>query len=209
MKQQQSVALSAIIAVAVSLTGMSVYVDASEPELTEMESLAVESGIFGHLEVVQKNADGEVIAYRQTDNTVLTEGLECAVEILFQAGTLTSNTCNLTTPSGADYDTVQLTSTGTPAAGDEVGSTTATIITGVDGLNVANGGCTIADAAGNGSVTCSVTFTAGSGVSGQAVNGAYLADDTTPESYFAGNTFTSVTMNDSDTLDVTWTITLS
>jgi len=211
MKQTTLIVLSAIIAFVVGVTGISVYADnASQPELSDMEQLAVDSGLYGHLEVVQKNAAGEIIAYRQTDNVVTTEGKDCAVEILFNgAAGLSGNGCPMADQTDYNFNAIELISSGTPVAGDVQGTTAGVEITGVSGLAIADGVCTVADAAGSGSVTCSKTFTAGTGVSAQTVSGAYLKLGSGGVAVFAGNTFTSVSMSDSDTLAVTWTLTLS
>lgn len=208
MKQTTLIALSAIIAFVVGVTGISVYADnASQPELSDMEQLAVDSGLYGHLEVVQKNAAGEIIAYRQTDNVVTTEGKDCAVEILFNgAAGLSGNGCPMADQTDYNFNFIELISAGTPVAGDVQGTTAGTEITAVSGLTIAQ--CTVADN-GDGSVTCSKTFTAGTGVSAQTVSGAYLKLGSGGVAVFAGNTFTSVSMSDSDTLAVTWTLTLS
>lgn len=208
MKQTTLIVLSAIIAFVVGVTGISVYADnASQPELSDMEQLAVDSGLYGHLEVVQKNAAGEIIAYRQTDNVVTTEGKECAVEILFNgAAGLASNTCPMADQTDHNFNFIELISAGTPVAGDVQGTQAGTAVS-ATGLTIAS--CTVADAAGSGSVTCSKTFTAGAAVSGQTVSGAYLKLGSGGVAIFAGNTFTSVSMSESDTLAVTWTLTLS
>ena len=206
--KQQSIALTAIIAVAIGFTGISVFADnASQPELSDMEQLAVESGIYGHMEVVQKNSEGDVIAYRQTDNVVTTQGKECAVTILFANADVATNNCPITAYP-AKFDYIQLINAGTPVAGDTQAAFAGTNVSAL-GLTIAQ--CTVANTggAGSGSVTCSKTFTAGSGVSGATVTGAYLKDSATPTSIFAGNTFTSVSMSEADTLAVTWTLTLS
>lgn len=208
MKQQQSIALSAIIAVAIGLSGMGVLVDASStPEINDTQLLAEKTGIAGHMEVVQTNADGEVIAYRQTDNAIMTTGFECIMEIALAGAAIASNTCPITTISGAQFDTVQLIASGSaPLAADTVGATTPVIVGAIAGLELTDGGCTYTD--GTSAAICTATFTGGSAIN-QAVAGAYLADDATPEAYFAGSLFTSVTMTEADVLTVTWTISFS
>ena len=37
----------------------------------------------GHLEIEARNADGEIIAYRQTDNEVVDDGEQCILKMLF------------------------------------------------------------------------------------------------------------------------------
>ena len=201
MKQQQSLALGAIIAVAVGLTGVSAFGDfTTQPELTQAERFAEESGIYGHLEATLTDSNGDIKAYRQTDNIVTTQGLNCAVEILFADAAL--NACPGT--GSISFKVIELISAGTPVAGDVQGAQAGTAVTG-NGLDIA--GCTVADN-GAGSVTCTNLFTK-TGASSQTVTGAYLKDNTTPTAIFAGNTFTSVSMDENDTLNVVWTITLS
>ena len=209
MKQQQSIVLSAMIAVAVGIAGSSLYVDAaSQPELGSMEQLALTSGIYGHLEVVHTTADGNIVAYRQLDNVITTEGVECAVELLLAGAAIGSNTCPTSSPDAFNF--VELTNGGTaPDSADNAASRNATYIsTSIVGLERSDGICTYTDGAGSGSAICSVTFTK-TNAGSQVVDGAYLIDNATPTAVFAGNNFTSVTLNQSDDLDITWTITLS
>jgi hypothetical protein len=207
MKQQQTVALSAIVAVAIGLSGIGILADAStQPELTEAELIAEQTGFAGHLEAVLTNSDGEVIAYRQTDNVVMTEGKDCVLEIALAGTAITSNSCSIATIDGAQFNAVHLISANTPLASDDPdGTTTGTLITGVSGLAPTT--CAYTD--GTDSAVCTATYTGGTGIN-QAVTGAYLADATSsPAAYFAGNTFTSVTMTEADVLTVTWTISLT
>ena len=209
MKQtHNTIALSAFVAVVIGFTGISVFADnIAQPELSDMELLAVDSTFYGHLEVVQRTADGDIIAYRQTDNVVTIEGKECAMEILFEGAAIGGSTSCPITSFPANFQTVELISAGTPIAGDTQATETTTEVTAL-GLTIGDGGCVIART-GAGVITCTVTFTAGAAVANQDVTGAWLVESATPTTMFAGNTFTSVTMNDSDTLLVTWTITLS
>jgi len=214
MKQQQAVALSAIIAVAVGLTGSSVYnVDAStQLVLDEQEELATTSSIYGHLEVVLRDSDGNVKAYRQTDNVVTAEGKDCALEMLFAgADTAGGDACPLVAWN-LPFDSIELINTGTPVIGDTVGggaNTAGVEITGVNGLNAADGLVDSVTWTSTGVVDIVNVFTKDDAGS-QDVTGAYLLNDiSSPTALFAGNTFTLVAMTQADTLTVTWTITLA
>ena len=51
-----------------------------------ISSNAATGFLMGHLEIEARNADGEITAYRQTDNEVVDDGEQCILKMLFSVG---------------------------------------------------------------------------------------------------------------------------
>ena len=76
-----------VAAVAVLSGGLGLSLTDIFEDQNLMASNAVSSGstgfLMGQVIVEAKNADGEVIAYRQTDNEVVDDGEQCILKMLF------------------------------------------------------------------------------------------------------------------------------
>ena len=95
----------AVLAVAAGLFGVnSVGALDAQPELTDMESLAVESAFVGHVTAIHRDASGNILAYMQSDNVVTDEGTDCASEILFARAALSNNNCPISWSGGVAED---------------------------------------------------------------------------------------------------------
>ena len=79
-----------VAAVAVLSGGLGLSLTDIFEDQNLMASNAVSSGstgfLMGQVIVEAKNADGEVIAYRQTDNEVVDDGEQCILKMLFSVG---------------------------------------------------------------------------------------------------------------------------
>jgi len=203
--KQSKLALTAVMVVAIGLTGANLV--GSSLESTEYISTA-EFGtnlpFYGHVTAIHFDPAGNILAYIQTDNIVTHEGKDCAVETLF-AGTGGIQGC----PGGAtdNFDRIGLTNGQTFKV-----TANATTLSGVDlsanGLAPAHGvvsSNTNATGASGSIVDIVNTFT--STADAQSVDGAILYN-TAETVAFAAKEFTAVTLNTSDTLAVTWSITL-
>ena len=85
------IVLVASIAILSGAMGMSMTGAFSDQELMTASTKNVAIGLMtGHLEIEARNADGELFAYRQTDNEVVDDGEQCILKMLF-ATTGTSN----------------------------------------------------------------------------------------------------------------------
>lgn len=195
-------ALMALTVAAISTGGaFAIMQDVQPPQITNDGA-----GILGHIEIVARDADGNIKAYRQTDNKVVTNGLESAVNELFGAGLFTTSD---TTPTGA-FDTigVGIGTTGADAANEALETQRAGKL--IDGTVVADGtsGAQIAvtfPASGSGSIqntTGTIAITE-SGLFDSALNASSASN------MFARQTFTAINVGSSDTLTVTWTITFA
>ena len=174
-------------------------------------------GIKGHLTVLHISSDGEIIDTIKVDNVITNQGKDCASEILFARSAFSNNNnCPITYSGTPDtvFNVIGLYSTGTPAATSTAASpgTTAITDTIASGLGPAIATVSGKTAAGSGGSIVEIkhTFTAGAGVTGQAVKGAKLMIGTASDgtALFATTGFNEITMRATDTLDVTWSITI-
>ena len=211
----------AVIAVAAGLFGVnSVGAFDAQPELTDMQALAVVSAFSGHVTAIHSDAAGNIIAYMQTDNVVTDEGTDCASEILFAKAALTPNNCPIVWVGGTaediTFDAIRLYASGTPLVGTTAATPIVTLVAATAGLDAGLNATITGNSAASSSPTITTlakTFTAGGGVSGAAVLGAMLVldEDGTGTAVFAATEFSAgaVSMDDSDTLAVTWTMSLT
>ena len=78
------IVLVAALAVLSGAMGMSMTGAFSDQEFMTASTKNVAIGLMaGHLEVEARNADGELFAYRQTDNEVVDDGEQCILKLLF------------------------------------------------------------------------------------------------------------------------------
>ena len=148
--------------------------------------------------VVAKHADGTVF-YRYTSHNLKTTG---GVDWLAKVMSATS-----AAPGQAYYLAVS-TDSGSPAAGDCAAGSTACTLTGevsTSGLGRAAG--TFAHTDGQSTYTLVKQWTASGTVS--SVQKAAVFNASSSGTMVFENTFSAVTLNNGDTLQVTWTITIS
>jgi len=211
--KQTKLALSAVMIVAVGLVGAN-FVTGSE--MTEQETFGAysdSSSVYGHLTIIHADPDGNILSYAQTDNLVANLGKDCMAELVF--GGTAGATCEATT--GNVFNTIALFNG--QSFPTEMNATGASNLLGVDiittGLAIGDGVATPSENTaatgadyvdGTGSLTDISRLFTNTG-STQAVDGAALFNSST-DAVLAGQTFTSVNLETSDTLTVTWTITL-
>ena len=222
--KQTKLALSAVMIVAVGLIGTNFVTGSEMIGQEKFDALSNSNAVYGHLTIVHSDPDGNILSYIQTDNEVAAIGLDCMAALVFggtagdncegnKTATFSTiglfkdesfpNTMNATVVGGQDlFDTILTTN------GLEIENGTATPTTDSD-ANPTSGGIGI----NPGSKTdIEVTFTVGSKVSGQVVNGAALFNTPLPvqspfsNAVLAGQTFADVTLDSEDTLTITWTI---
>ncbi len=194
--------LFGIVAIAVGMVGINgvnanIFGVADTPKSTSDEK----TSLLGHIIVTVRDPEGNIKAYRQTDNLMTDKGRNCSANLLFGTGF-----GNCTTPLAFQYIAVT-NSSFTPAAGD-------TTLTGeqtnggmaraqgsVSANQVANGGSAIAQ------IAKTFTYT---GTGSRTVSAAGLFDASSGGNMFAEKAFgSSVTLNTNDQLTVQWQITLS
>lgn len=175
-------------------------------------------GFMGHVEFVHKNADGYVISYYQTDNQVMDDGKDCvAVRTFDAANALAASDCT----SSAEFQFIALgdRSCGTATTCEDGARTSMDQeMTAARRADTAIAGFTsAADPAGTIVViNTEVPFNIGPGNNTNNIFEAGLFDVITVSggNVFAIRNTTStspnpgIDVNNGDTLDVTWTITV-
>ena len=215
MKQPQTIALTAVLAVAVGMIGINgafgdIFGLDNNPEVaTDGQAY------LGHMTIKHYDSENNLLSYQQTDNVVTFTGKNCAANLLFGTGF-----GNCTSPALFDDIAISLDTlldvgedddSATVLAG-ECDGTTDQCGAGLDGRQAGTVSVNIVGADGvNAIVDIDATFTkAGGGA--VTINSAGLFD-TTP--FETGNVFavrpfsTGVSMISGDSLAVTWSITLS
>jgi hypothetical protein len=176
--------------------------------------------LIGHVTIEARNLDGELFAYRELDNAVVDDGEQCILKMLFEsqsigaagrggATTFGSGACtgvlqgawdviaigtctDCQAPSGADkpVDTDVLLKTESTANGGQRGLATSKVWT-------------------NGTfpqIVMSKTFTASGGNIGAVTeSGLFNATGANANGMLARNSFAAVTINDGDSITITWT----
>ena len=192
---QKNVALMFLGIVAISAGGAFAVMQNTQTSTLQSES----SSALGHIQFVLTDADGNVKAYRQTDNLVVTEGRNTVADLAFP---------NINANGNATDNKFSWIGIGTgstaPAAGN-VGEQT--LIAGCNRVQD-----TTVTSPGTGQAQVDATF---SGASCAAtVAESVLANSGTGAAANAGEilarqTFTSIAVGASDSLTVTWTITFT
>ena len=217
------VGLVAVMAVLSGALGMSLTGTFSDQKIGVTN---VATGmITGHLEIEARNADGEVIAYRQTDNEVVDDGEQCILKMLFASngsfgrGEYTSIGAGACTGAvtGA-WDVIGIGTTTTAAndvnikLGNETSGILANYTDGVEGLERgyattktwSNG--TGGSNADNTKIVMSKTFTNLSAVTKTiAESGLFNSTTVAGSGMLAHKEFTGVALATSDSITITWT----
>ena len=213
MKQPQIIALTAVLAVAVGMVGINgasgdIFGLNTSPEVSTYEGQAYK----GHIIVKHFDPEGNLLSYQQTDNLVNVAGKNCAANLLF--GTDFANCASpgvfvniaLSTNTGAGF-----------VEGDTTLANECDTITDTcgAGLEARIAGALQADqvaATGLDAIAqIQATFTK-TDAGGTSIPSAGLFDALTTETgnMFAERAFTSpVTLNQNDSIQVTWLITLA
>ena len=190
MKTQNTYAILVIAVAAVSsgLTFQAIGVGEDAPAGT-----ADESGIYGHLTATLYDEDGNVKAYRQTDNRIVDNGLDVLADLVFGTS-LTS------TPSVIDIMAIGESGTVSAAAQTDLldrtnlsGCTNATVtfVQGATGASLVN-------------VTDTVSFLGSAGCNAGIQEAGLF--DANNGNMFARQSFALITVGSSDQLDITWSI---
>ena len=200
-------ALFAIVGITSGLVG---YTFSTSEEVSPATSYVI-SGLSGHLIVEARDSDGNLKAYRQTDNVITNVGENCALRALFSTGSFGTGVGSLVCIGAMTkpFTTIQL-GTGTTFEQD----TNTNLVTPItdSGLDILNGlgsvvwnnatGVDLTDAA---KVVISKTFSV-TGTKAVTEAGLFNGTDIPTNGMFARKTFAAVNVNNLDTLTVSWTI---
>lgn len=175
--------------------------------------------ISGHVVTTLTDSEGNIKAYRQSDNLIVNQGENCVLKMLFATtgGAASGNTvCTGANTSGFRYISIG-NSTDTVNSADYKLHNPYNATGGVSSLarkfsSVSTTGWTNSTGSGAGttaSVVMTATFTNGQ-TGSQTVSESGLFNDTetnaNTDAMFARQTFTGITMNSGDSLTVQWTI---
>ena len=177
----------------------------------------------GHLEIEARNADGELFAYRQTDNEVVDDGEQCILKMLFASkngaigrGEYQSTGMGACTGSltGA-WDVISIGTTATSAAdvnvklGNDTSGILANYTDGVEGLER---GVATTKTWSNGTgtdktqIVMSKTFTnLSANTHTIAESGLFNSTTVAGSGMLAHKAFTGVALATSDSITITWT----
>jgi len=211
--KQTKLALSAIMIVAIGLTGANFVTGSEMTEQEKINAYVDSSPIYGHITIIHSDPDGNILSYAQTDNLIANNGKDCMAEMIFGNS---DTACESAT--NTSFNTIALfNGQSFPAT---MNATTAldanhllTVDSVVSGLTIS-----VADTVSQSAAASGTGYTDGTGgdtdiaklftaLATGTVDGAGLFNDS-EDAVLAGQNFGSVTMNNLDTLQVTWTITL-
>lgn len=180
-----------------------------------VKPLANAGFITGHIELVAKDKDGNIKAYRQTDNLIVNNGQNCAAKALFSLLTVTQNSgVGLCTGAVTKPFTVIAIGTGSTAANKaDVGLGTESsggglsrsqIDTAIVWSNSTGSSTTNTNSA---QVVLQKTFTLSSGSATITESGLFNDTATATGGLFARQTFTGIGLTTvGDALTVKWTV---
>ena len=160
------------------------------------------SMFLGHLELVAKDSNGDIKAYRQTDNIVTTVAKNCAAIRIF--GAMGGGNATQGTACGGATSTFNYIGLGTGTATELA---TDTALTAASGSRLQDTTKGLLNATANPYVTLQQTFTPGAKTIAEA--GVFDASGTSGGHMFAHKTFAGIPLGATDTLTVTWRITLA
>jgi len=213
MKNANAIGMLTAVAFAVGMVGINLA-DGTITVFDQTSDATIESGMFrGHMEIIQTNADGNIIKYLQTDNAILSKGENCVALDLFgaPAGGTGATSCPADPGTFTDIGLQEL-SLGAP--GQDILALPTEITSGL-GLDRTAGTVTsqttAAGAAGTNVARISNTFTyTGGPAQGVAAAGLFNQTALAGSAIFAAKDFPSaVTLNTNDQLTVNWDITTS
>ena len=187
MKLQLAIVIGAILVGSIATINMAFL---QEDEISVFKSTA---GIMGHLTLTATDEDGNIIAYRQTDNVIANNGDDCILEALF--GEIISCASN------ASFTFVHI-GTSTGAVFSETSSQLGTQVASTGGsVGVAT---TAVDGSG-----AFVTITADFFDVGDTIEEAALRNNILSASdVLALQKFSTITLGANDDLKIEWTITI-
>jgi hypothetical protein len=191
---------------------------------TDEQSTASATGLItGHVTTIHKDSAGNILGYRQSDNMIVNQGENCTLKLLFQlsTGAAGNTVCTGMNTIGYRYIAIGNSSvtSGTPGA---VVSTDYKLVNPYNNTSSSGLGRALGVVATNGwsnntssssvtaaSVVMSATFQNLSG-GARNVNESGLFNNTDgntdTDSMFARQVFSTISLNNNDSLTVQWTV---
>ena len=166
------------------------------------------TGMLGHLTLVSTDSDGQITSYQQTDNLITRRGTDCFAHILFEPTNVAggSSTCS---GDPSIFDAIAIgTGNGQVDTSNALAAETA-----VSGLVPAADTSVLVtdDPDGTGSTAVvEVTFTSGGATTSVTEAGIFNSTTTGGTTQMmAYRDFTAISLDNGDSLTVTWTITVA
>jgi hypothetical protein len=211
MKDKLSIiALVAIVAVSAGLIGYT----STSGEVSPATSFASSALVSGQMTLELRDSEGNLKAYRQTDNVITRNGEDCVAKALFAPDRYNSGgSSSGTTCVGAVTVPFTFIALGTGTTTETNNDSDMEAQTAVSGLTILPGTATFTNSTGGtgqgtGASVVSITKTFTNLGSSTNISEAGLFNGTTAtdNGIFAHKTFTAVTVATNDQLTVTWTI---
>ncbi len=208
----QTLGLLAILSLGVGLSSFSSV--SMLQESTDLGTYGESTGISGHVTVIHKDPQGTILSYQQYDNVILNEGLNCMTEILFAVGNATEADCDAASTTD-QFTFIGLLGT-VPAVQIEDDQAVGLTILAGNGLDPVLADTIGLDVIATATGTVQTTSTTAlqelftkTGTGGITVGGATI-QNTAGDAVFAAKAFGSgdLELNESDTLEITWSIVL-
>jgi len=186
----------AMLAAIIALSAVTVSLAMNNSEELNFYSLKSQTGILGHLTLTAYDEDGNVIAYRQTDNIVTNVGDGCISELIY---TITSGAA--CTGGATTFDRIYI-GTGSSNSATE-GTTTLTTVSAQTGFDSA--ALTSALTTGGASTLITANFF---NVGATIQEAAIQESSATTSSVLAIQAFAAIPLGASDDLTIQWTVTI-
>ena len=175
--------------------------------------------LMGQVEIEAKNTDGEVFAYRLSDNEVVDDGEQCILKMLFEShsigaagrgGSTTTGTGACTGVLQGAWDVIAIGTCTSCQTGQTYAPNDLDVILKTE--SVSNGGergLATSKTWTNGTfpqIVMSKTFTASGGNIGAVTeSGLFNSTSANTNGMLARNSFAAVTINTGDSITITWT----
>jgi len=193
MKLQLAIVIGAILVGSLATVNMA-FVQSEDISANSLKSTA---GMLGHITLTAVNEDGNVVAYRQTDNVVINAGDDCLLEDTFGAAT----GCYATVADTAVFDDIHI-GTSSQAFGETS--------TDLGTWNSATAGSvgTATTATGNSGASVTVTaafFDVNANIAEAALRNSLSSG---ASDVLALQQFTPISLGATDDLTIEWTVTI-
>jgi hypothetical protein len=217
MKTQYTVAVIAIIA-AISVISVTAYSSPSTISATSTNSANTGLMMYGHVELIARDSDGNIKQYLQTDNEITREGTNCIVQKLFRTDFFAGDAVSGCLGNPGVFDTIYI-GTGTPGGLNSTAQVS--FITNATQLFVnpiADSSVLLGNNTGGTGATAliSAQFTKTSAVSTETIRQAALINATSAEDpnlseaqTMAYREFSGIALSQNDQLTINWTITVA
>ena len=170
--------------------------------------------IAGHVEVWHHDSEGNLLAYRQIDNEVVTEGEHCILKMLFTAGSdrgannsATNEVCTGALTTG--WNVIAIGTGSTAAADADTALGTESTVSGLSRAAASTVTWQTTDSPSLSKIQLSKTFTSADSSSHTITeSGLFNSTTVSGSTMLARQVFTGVALSNGDSITITWTFTV-